>query len=156
MSRRRGGFSLIEMLLVLALVGVVTAKLTTVLRQASKVHRDESHGIALQDQANRVIDQIAWKVLAARRETVTPAAEAPDYAVRLRYEAHLGWQDGAPVMGFQPVGGTGFSVAQVPIPAGQHSISSDQPFGIVVYGYGQYTSYIYPGGLDFEQINPLI
>ena len=26
-------------------------------------------------------------------------------------------------------------------------------FGIVVYGYGQYTSYMYPGGLDLEVIN---
>ena len=30
------------------------------------------------------------------------------------------------------------------------------PFGVQVYGYGQYTSYWYPGGLDLEEINPLI
>lgn len=64
--------------------------------------------------------------------------------------------DGAPVTGFAPVGSTGFSVARVPISGGQHNISSDQPFGIVVYGFGSYTSYMYPGGLDFEEINPLI
>jgi hypothetical protein len=64
--------------------------------------------------------------------------------------------DGSPVSGFSPVGGTGFSTAQVPISSGQHNITSDQPFGIVVYGYGQFTSYMYPGGLDFEEINPLI
>ena len=47
-------------------------------------------------------------------------------------------------------------MARVPISGGQHNISSDQAFGIVVYGFGSYTSYMYPGGLDFEQINPLI
>ena len=26
------------------------------------------------------------------------------------------------------------------------------PFGITVYGYGQYTSYWYPGGLDLKDI----
>lgn len=64
--------------------------------------------------------------------------------------------DGAPVSGFTPVGGTGYSVARVPISGGQHAISGDQAFGIVVYGFGSYTSYMYPGGLDFEEINPLI
>lgn len=61
--------------------------------------------------------------------------------------------DGTQVTGFAPLGGTGMSVAQVSIPSGQHSISSDQPFGIVVYGFGTYTSYVYPGGLDLEAIN---
>ncbi|MEZ4337608.1 MAG: IgGFc-binding protein [Sandaracinaceae bacterium] len=64
--------------------------------------------------------------------------------------------DGSPVGGMTPVGGTGFSVGRVMISGGQHNISSDQPFGIVVYGFGSYTSYMYPGGLDFEEINPLI
>lgn len=61
--------------------------------------------------------------------------------------------DGSAVSGFQPVGGTGMSVARVSIPSGQHSISSDQAFGIVVYGFGTYTSYMYPGGLDLNAIN---
>ncbi len=64
--------------------------------------------------------------------------------------------DGSPITGFSPVGGTGFSVGRVMISGGQHNISGDQPFGIVVYGFGSYTSYMYPGGLDFEEINPLI
>lgn len=61
--------------------------------------------------------------------------------------------DGSPVSGFAPVGSTGFSVAQVSVRPGQHSISSDRAFGIVVYGYGSYTSYMFPGGLDLNEIN---
>ncbi|MBX3272841.1 MAG: IgGFc-binding protein [Sandaracinaceae bacterium] len=64
--------------------------------------------------------------------------------------------DGVPVSGFTPVGGTGYGVARVMISGGQHNITGDRPFGIVVYGFGSYTSYMYPGGLDFEEINPLI
>ena len=30
---------------------------------------------------------------------------------------------------------------------------ADRNFGIVVYGFGSYTSYMYPGGLDLEVIN---
>ena len=61
--------------------------------------------------------------------------------------------DGAPVSGFRDVGGTGFATARVMIPGGSHSIESSVAFGIVVYGFGSYTSYVYPGGLDFEEIN---
>jgi hypothetical protein len=31
---------------------------------------------------------------------------------------------------------------------GNHQISAPQPVAISVYGYGDYTSYWYPGGLD--------
>ncbi|WP_236605484.1 IgGFc-binding protein [Sandaracinus amylolyticus] len=61
--------------------------------------------------------------------------------------------DGTTVPGFLPVGGTGFGVARVEITGGAHTITSSQEFGIVVYGFGQYTSYMYPGGLDLESIN---
>ena len=57
--------------------------------------------------------------------------------------------DGAAVGGFMPVGGSGFGVAKVELDSGgngNHAMSSDQPFGISVYGYGQYTSYWFAGG----------
>jgi len=64
--------------------------------------------------------------------------------------------DGAPVMGFTPVGGSGMQTARVPVSGGSHTISSLDGFGIVVYGVGSFTSYMYPGGLDLNVINPLI
>ena len=65
--------------------------------------------------------------------------------------------DGAPLM-FTPIGATGFALARVyPLSAGpgndgNHSIQGNMAFGITVYGYGQYTSYWYPGGLDLNTI----
>ena len=38
------------------------------------------------------------------------------------------------------------------IPAA-HEIASTDELGITCYGYGNYTSYMYPGGLDVDQIN---
>jgi hypothetical protein len=61
--------------------------------------------------------------------------------------------DGVPVTGFTPVGSSGYAVARVPVRGGAHRIEGDRPFGIVVYGFGSYTSYMYPGGLDLERIN---
>jgi hypothetical protein len=63
--------------------------------------------------------------------------------------------DGAAVSGFAPVGNTGFSVARVAVSNsgnGNHTITSTDPFGITVYGYGSYTSYWYPGGLNLQDM----
>ncbi len=61
--------------------------------------------------------------------------------------------DGSPIAGLTPVGGTGYDTANVSITGGVHSMTSSSPFGVVVYGFGSYTSYMYPGGLDLQRIN---
>ncbi|HEY1554226.1 MAG TPA: IgGFc-binding protein [Kofleriaceae bacterium] len=59
---------------------------------------------------------------------------------------------------FTPIGTTGYGISRVtalsagPNSDGNHTISGDQPFGITVYGYGQYTSYWYPGGLNLTTV----
>ena len=63
--------------------------------------------------------------------------------------------DGAPVAGFKAIGATTFGVARLKLANnvdGNHDVKSDKPVGISVYGYGQYTSYWYPGGLDLDLI----
>ena len=63
--------------------------------------------------------------------------------------------DGAPVAGFKAIGATMFGVARLKLANnvdGNHDVKSDKPVGISVYGYGQYTSYWYPGGLDLEPL----
>jgi hypothetical protein len=56
-----------------------------------------------------------------------------------------------------PVSGS-FDVIRVPLKSGSqngtHSLTASQPVGIQVIGYGQYTSYQYPGGLDLAHIAP--
>jgi hypothetical protein len=51
---------------------------------------------------------------------------------------------------FQQVGGMEFGT--VPVPGGNHLIVGDEPFGIITFGLGSFTSYAYPGGLDLRQI----
>lgn len=58
-----------------------------------------------------------------------------------------------PAGSFSAIGGSGYSVARVRLSQTEvHNASSSEPFGIVVYGYGSDTSYMYPGGLDLEKI----
>ena len=66
--------------------------------------------------------------------------------------------DGQLLTGFTPIGTSGYSLARVtPLGpgtggVGNHTITGSTPFGISVYGYGQDTSYWYPGGLDLRSI----
>ena len=65
--------------------------------------------------------------------------------------------DGATVSGFQAIGSSGYGVARYKLGAGNagaHQLQSDKPVGIQVMGYGQYTSYQYPGGSDLTAIAP--
>jgi hypothetical protein len=66
--------------------------------------------------------------------------------------------DGAPAGGtLTEIGNSGFGVRRVPLGAGNdgaHVLISDEPVGIQVMGYGNYTSYQYPGGLNLDVIAP--
>ena len=54
---------------------------------------------------------------------------------------------------FQPIGDSGYGVARELLSQSEvHKATSGTPFGIMVYGYGSYTSYMYPGGLDLGHI----
>jgi len=60
-----------------------------------------------------------------------------------------------PLSGFQAIGSTGYGLLRVTLDNsgdGNHRLVGDQAFGISVYGYGQYTSFWYPGGLDLGTI----
>jgi hypothetical protein len=64
--------------------------------------------------------------------------------------------DGMPVSGFEAVGTSGYGVAKVEVEGGTHRVTSDRKVGVLVYGFGAYTSYMYPGGLELEPINVLL
>jgi hypothetical protein len=55
---------------------------------------------------------------------------------------------------FIAIGGTVYSGAQIPASVGSHTITGPEAFGIHSYGFANYDSYGYPGGMAFEFINP--
>jgi hypothetical protein len=64
--------------------------------------------------------------------------------------------DRSVVGGWREIGASGWSTATVPIEPGVHRIDAPRPFGVTVYGFGRYTSYLVPGGLDLRPIRPPI
>jgi hypothetical protein len=56
---------------------------------------------------------------------------------------------------FSPIGASGLGVARFELPKQLfHRATAAEPFGVVVYAYGQYTSYMFPGGMDLARIAP--
>lgn len=56
-----------------------------------------------------------------------------------------------------PVGTTELALRTVRLPSegdGNHRLTGTAPFGVLVYGYGAWTSYLYPGGLDLNVLEP--
>jgi hypothetical protein len=54
---------------------------------------------------------------------------------------------------YVPIGSTGLGVVRFQLqPTGTHRLESAKPVGIQVYGYGSYTTYQYPGGLNLKYI----
>ncbi|APR81918.1 Hemagglutinin/hemolysin-related protein [Minicystis rosea] len=65
--------------------------------------------------------------------------------------------DGAPTKVAPVWIGSGFGIARIPLGVGNdgaHVLTASAPVGIQVMGYGSYTSYQYPGGLNLISIAP--
>ncbi|MBL6975934.1 MAG: hypothetical protein ISR64_09405 [Deltaproteobacteria bacterium] len=54
---------------------------------------------------------------------------------------------------FTPIAAGPYSVARTVVADGVHRISSSQKIGIMVYGWDQYVSYGYAGGMNVESLN---
>ena len=47
-----------------------------------------------------------------------------------------------------------WQIVRFQIADGAHFIQADAPLGVSVYGYDQYVSYGYPGGLNLDVVDP--
>jgi hypothetical protein len=63
--------------------------------------------------------------------------------------------DGMAVGALTAIGATGFGFVRVELDNsgdGNHTLIGDDSFGVSVYGYGDFTSFWYPGGLDLQEL----
>ena len=99
MKTQRSAFTLIELCIALALMGILFVKLTLVLNEASKTHRKETTAMALEDQAQVVLDRISYAVIGSDPDTLLPDPEAPFFTDDIEYRLSLGVEDGQVVWG---------------------------------------------------------
>jgi hypothetical protein len=89
-----------------------------------------------------------------RYSILTPETFTDNFVGIIAREDQVVLLDGRVVTQLKPVEGTPYVTAQLQIRDGQHTLESILPFGVTVYGYAPYTSYMVAGGLDLNLINP--
>jgi prepilin-type N-terminal cleavage/methylation domain-containing protein len=100
MAARRhpcAGFTLVEAIIALALIGLVVTKLTLVMGDAQEAHTEETTAMVLEDQAMELIDKIAYAIVGSSAESLDPNPVAPFFSPRMRYMISLGVEDGKAV-----------------------------------------------------------
>jgi type II secretory pathway pseudopilin PulG len=95
----RAGFTVVETVIALALVGLVLTKLTLVMDEARRAHQEESIAMALEDQAMDLIDRIAYAIVGSSAEKLDPAPIAPFTSAKINFQVSLGVEDGETVWG---------------------------------------------------------
>ncbi|MAB79284.1 MAG: hypothetical protein CMJ89_08015 [Planctomycetes bacterium] len=98
-THKRGGFTIIEALIAMALVGLVLTKLTMVVTQAQKAHTNEVATMVLEDQAAQVLDRVAFAIIGSDADTIDPVVEAPFSTDELSFRISMGVEEGEVIWG---------------------------------------------------------
>jgi type II secretory pathway pseudopilin PulG len=98
-AHERGGFTIIEALIAMALVGLVLTKLTMVVTQAQKAHTNEVATMVLEDQAAQVLDRVAFAIIGSDADTIDPVVEAPFSTDELSFRISMGVEEGEVIWG---------------------------------------------------------
>ena len=64
--------------------------------------------------------------------------------------------DDYPMYDWEPIGDSGFVVGHQELKPGPHRVRADLPVAVQVYGFGAYTSYMFPAGLNLDRVNELL
>lgn len=112
-SKGKRGFTVIEMVIAMALIGLVLTKVTMVMDEARRAHQDESVAMVLDDQAMELIDKIAYALVGSSAENLDPLLPAPFPTATINYQVSLGVEGGEPVWSDPEVIGLNQNTGQV-------------------------------------------
>ena len=94
----RSGFTLLEILIVVALLGVVAFKVMSILRVSNAYVARETSSLAIEDHARIVMDRICESLVASDRESLVPIID-PNDSSSITFQTSLGWEEGEIVWG---------------------------------------------------------
>jgi len=92
--RTQSGFTLLEALIVTALLSVAIVKGTMVINSTTRSHSRESSAMMLEDQARRVLDQIGYAIMGSSRESLFPDPLNPFFDTQINYRVSMGVEAG--------------------------------------------------------------
>lgn len=95
--RPRAAFTMLEMIISLALVGLVVTNIVMAMNSSTKAYESGASRIEVEDQARRTLDRIALAVMGSSRDGLAPGQEHPFHTDSLTYQLNLGYEDGEAV-----------------------------------------------------------
>lgn len=96
---RRAGFSLLELVIAIAVAALIFANVGLVMRSGSNSRERESVRGDLDVQLDRTLDRIALTLMSANAQSLDPSAPSPSFQSSLEYMQNLGVQNGLVVLG---------------------------------------------------------
>lgn len=93
----RSGFTLLEMLIAVAVAGLILGNVAMVLGSSNKAFEKESSASALELQIDQTLDRIVLALMGASLEQLDPNAQLPAFHPQLEFVQSMGMQDGAVV-----------------------------------------------------------
>ncbi len=101
-TRYRNGFSLIEVLAVMALAAIVFVKVGLLVRMRAQTDSQENTAMIVEDQARSVMERISYALMGTARDRLRPTLDMPLYSNELRYQASLGIDEKGEVVWDEP------------------------------------------------------
>jgi prepilin-type N-terminal cleavage/methylation domain-containing protein len=95
----RAGMTVIEMLIAMAVVGLVLGNVTMMLGSSSEAYSTETSKANLEDQLTQTLDRAVLALMGASEESLQPGTQAPAFHSTLDFRASLGVQEGVVVHG---------------------------------------------------------
>jgi prepilin-type N-terminal cleavage/methylation domain-containing protein len=99
---RAAGFTLVETMIALALLGLVVVQVTMVFSSASKDTVKTAGVMNLEAQARRVLSLVAYAVMSADRAALFPDPESPNFSDEITYMVSIGVDEGGEVVWSDP------------------------------------------------------
>ena len=96
---RRGGFTILEVLIAAAVLGLIAMNASIVLETSTDVAETQRRLEALNAQANRTMDRMALAVMSSSVDGIVPLPQAPLHTDQLQYAPSVGFQNGEVVWG---------------------------------------------------------
>lgn len=93
-ANRRAGLTLMELLLAMTLLAIIAFKGFSIMSSATRANTEDTAEVVLEEQAQIVLERIARAVMGSDRESLAPASEAPLSTDEMKFQVHLGVQDG--------------------------------------------------------------
>jgi prepilin-type N-terminal cleavage/methylation domain-containing protein len=103
---QRAGFSLIELMIVITLLGTVVGSVLAVLRTTTRAIGVGTTDARLESLASQTLDLIATRLRASQRATMTPTLSAPFSSSQITFQSSVGIAAGVTLWG--PVERIGF------------------------------------------------